>query len=182
MPLTSDGHICPRLLLPPGWYEHGDVCVAPLQEPVHCQEDPPAGEDLLVPMAGGERRAGSACCLLDLHRRGAGCPPAPALAGGPAPVFPAGSHTGCDGQTWGFFFFPEVPSPDRQRGDAQESGSTCSPRGGGSGRLRHIWGWGKGAGTTGTQMSTGGLTHHPSLAARQGCGWGLGRRNQIALD
>lgn len=26
------------------------------------------------------------------------------LAGGPVPVFTAGSHTGCDDQTWGFFF------------------------------------------------------------------------------
>ena len=32
------------------------------------------------------------------------------LAGAPAPVFTAVSHTGCDDQTWGFFF-PEVPLP-----------------------------------------------------------------------
>lgn len=81
VPLTSDGHIWARLLFPPGRHKHGDVCVAPLQEPIHCQEDPPAGEDVLVPMAGEERRAGSACCRLGLHRREAGCPPAPALAG-----------------------------------------------------------------------------------------------------
>ena len=62
VPLTCDGRIRPRLLLPPGWYKHRDVCVAPLQKPVHCQEDAPAGEDFLVPVAGEERRAGSACC------------------------------------------------------------------------------------------------------------------------
>lgn len=95
------------------------------------------------------------------------------LAGGPVPVFTAGSHTGCDDQTWGFFF-PEVPSPNRQQGDAQESGSTCSPCGAGSGRLQHTWGWGKGAGTTGTQMSTGELSHHPSLAGSAGLWVGAG--------
>lgn len=56
MPLTCDGHIRSRLFLPPGWHKYCDVCMAPLQKPVHCQQDAPAGEDLLVPMAGRDRR------------------------------------------------------------------------------------------------------------------------------
>lgn len=56
--LTCDGHIGPGLLLSPGWHEHCDVRVAPLQKPVHGQQDAPAGEDLLVPMAAGDRKGG----------------------------------------------------------------------------------------------------------------------------
>jgi hypothetical protein len=51
--LVCDGHFRPWLLLPPRWYEHCDVSVTPLQEPVHGQQNAPAGEDLLVPMAHG---------------------------------------------------------------------------------------------------------------------------------
>lgn len=86
VPLTCDGHIGPRLLLPPGWYKCCDVCVAPFQKPVHSQQDAPAGEDFLVPMAGGKRRVGVSprgwliCHLLGLSRRDAGPAPAPALA------------------------------------------------------------------------------------------------------
>lgn len=79
--LTCDGHIGPGLLLSPGWHEHRDVCVAPLQKPVHGQQDAPAGEDLLVPMAVGESRG--------VRREGVPLQPLPWLSAHP---FQAGAH------------------------------------------------------------------------------------------
>lgn len=113
VPFTCNGCIRPRLLLPPGWYKYCDVCVAPLQKPVYSQQDASAGEDLLVPMAGGERRVGVSprgwltCCPLEPSRREVPLQPLPWLrpppsGWGPRLTFPPGSHSAWDGQTWGF--------------------------------------------------------------------------------
>ena len=154
VPLTCDGHVRSRLLLPPGWYKYRNVCVAPLQKPVHRQEDAPAGEHLLIPVAGKKKGhrvspGGWLACQPEPQAGGRGSA-APALGSAHCPLaqglhsllVPTASGMARPGT------FPEVPSPDSEEtprnlaapaSHVGEGQAACNTPGGGGKALAAFW-------------------------------------------